>query len=113
MPDSAQPNETGRYDQLPGVTIDESSIPADLHALLPFARTWGIMGDAALEHAIRKASRDEIAQAVDAASPLIDSIHGFAYCSAGADASPVPDEVVLFQMFAWSLNRLRTASRFG
>ena len=69
------------------------------------------MGDEALERAVRAASRDEIARAVEAARPLRDLIHDFAYRSAGALATPVPDEVVLFQMFAWSLQRLEVESR--
>jgi hypothetical protein len=100
-----------RYDQLPDVQIDPSRIPPQLQPLLPFARAWGIMGDDALERAVREASRDEILRAVEAARPLRDLIRDFAYRSAGASATPVPDEVVLFQMFAWSLQRLEVESR--
>jgi hypothetical protein len=100
-------NETQRYDQLPNVKIDESRIPAPLRPLLPFARAWSISCDDALERAIRVAGHDEIARAVEAGIPMRDAIHDFAYRSAGASAIPVPDEVVLFQMFAASLERLR------
>ena len=98
--------EIGRYDKLPNVRIDESLVPAKLRELLPFARAWGILGDDALERAIRQASHDDIKRAVEASKPLKTAIHKFAYQSPGASATPVPDEVVLFQMFAWSLNRL-------
>jgi hypothetical protein len=101
-----QRHDAGRYDQLPDVRIDESRIPPPLRSLIPLARAWGIAGDEALERAIRAASRDEIAAVVAASRGMKDAIHGFAYRSPGANATPVPDEVVLFQMFAWSLNRL-------
>jgi hypothetical protein len=104
-------NEIGRYDQLPHVRLDESRIPAPLCPLLPFARPWGILGDDALERAVRVASCDGIVRAVEAARPFKDAIHDFAYRSIGPSATPVPDEVVLFQMFAWSLNRLEVESR--
>src|SRR5262245_40276327 len=106
MPKSKQRKEIRRYDKLPDVTIDESRVPAPLRDLLPFARAWGILGDDALDRAIRQASPAEITRAVEAARPLKSAIQKFAYRSAGASATPVPDEVVLFQMFAWSLNRL-------
>jgi len=106
MPKPRKRREIGRYTNLPGVLIDESRVPASLRPLLPIARDWGNLGDEALERAIGEASRETIAQAVEAALPMKDEIHDFAYRSAGAAATPVPDEVVLFQMFAWSLNRL-------
>ena len=104
-------SSTKRYDQFPDVQIDPLRIPPQLQPLLPLARAWGIMGDDALEHAVRAASRDEIVRVVEAAHPVRDLIHDFAHRSAGASATPVPDEVVLFQMFAWSLQRLEVESR--
>jgi hypothetical protein len=98
--------KTKRYDQLPGVTIEESRIPELLQPLIPYARAWGILGDDGLEWAIAHGSRNEMEEVVRVARPLKDAIHQYAYESAGASAIPVPDEVVLFQMFAWSLNRL-------
>jgi hypothetical protein len=100
-----------RYDQLPGVQIDPTRIPSPLQEILPVVRKWAIMGDGALEQAIRAANRDEIARAVQSTQSLKDAIHDFAYRSEGALATPIPDEVVLFQMFAWSLNRLEVECR--
>lgn len=100
-----------RYDQLPGVQIDPTRIPSPLQEILPVVRTWAIMGDEALERAIRAAGRDEIVRAVQAVQSLKDAIHDFAYRSGGASATPIPDEVVLFQLFAWSLNRLEVECR--
>ena|SRR5688572_27113193 len=95
-----------RYGELPGVKLDQSQIPASLCPLLPFAKRWAILSDDGLEQAISEEGYEEIVKAVEAARPLKSAIHEFAYRSAGASATPVPDEVVLFQMFAWSLNRL-------
>jgi len=103
--------QIGRYDKLPNVKIDESRVPSKLRDLLPFARQWGILGDDALERAIRQAGRDEIRRAVKAASGLRKEIHAFAYESPGASATPIPDEVVLFQMFACSLRWLEVEAK--
>jgi ParB-like chromosome segregation protein Spo0J len=111
MSESTHRTEIGRYDRLPNVRIDEARVPAPLRELLPFARAWGICGEDALERAIRRASREQMLQVVHAARPVKAVLHDFAYESAGASATPVPDEVVLFQMFAWSLQHLEVEVR--
>ena len=100
--------EIGRYDQLPGVQIDERRIPASLRPLLPYARAWGILGDGELERAISAATWGDVIEAVEAARPLKEEIFQYAHRSAGAAATTVPDEVVLFQMFEWCLLRLES-----
>lgn len=45
---------------------------------------------------------------MEIAWPLRAEIARFAYESQGAKTIPVPDEVVIFQMLGWSLNRLQT-----
>jgi hypothetical protein len=100
-----------RYVDVPGVKITLANIPVGLQPLLGLAKEWAIVGDDALEEAIRKAGKKRIRACVDAAWPLKDEMFQFAYESNGAKATPVPDEVVVFQMFAWSLNRLEVEVR--
>ena len=97
-----------RYADLPDVRISESSIPAALLPILGVAKEWAIVGDDALERAIRKAGKEKVSSAVEIAWPLRAEIARFAYESQGAKTIPVPDEVVMFQMLGWSLNRLQT-----
>jgi hypothetical protein len=105
----ASPSSTNRrYHELPDVEISETNVPEKLRPLIPFAMQWGIVGDEALERLVRKASPENIARTLAAAMPLKDAISDFAFYSAEAAAIPVPDEVVLFQIFHWSLCRLET-----
>ena len=96
-----------RYCDLPGVNIRISKIPADLRPVLKVAREWSIVGDNALERAIRKAGKRKICAVVELAWPLENEIFMFALKSKGAKAIPVPHEIVLFQIFSWNLRRLR------
>ena len=100
-----------RYIDLPGVQLNESDIPSPLLPLLEVAKEWAIVGDNALEKAIQKTEKQKIRTAVNLARPLKDNIEKFAFESNGASATPVPDEVVIFQMFAWSLKRLEVEVR--
>ena len=92
-------SSTNRYDQLPNARIDSSRIPAPLQPLLPFARAWGIMGDDALERAVRAVSRDEIARVVEAARPVRDLIFDFAHRSVGVVREEEPLATYLWSSF--------------
>jgi hypothetical protein len=100
-----------RYCDLPGVQITPKAIPAPLLPLLEMAKEWAIVGDDALERAVRKAGKEKIRSVVKLATPLKSEIDRFAHESAGAKATPVPDEVVVFQMFGWSLKLLEFEAR--
>jgi len=98
-----------RYWEAPGVEIKESCVPCKLRALLPLAQQWSMLGDDSLEEALRKCEPETVARTLRTAMPLKDTIAEFAFDSAGAAAIPVPDEVVLFQIFYWALCRLESA----
>ena len=105
----AEQDQMRSYGELPNVKIDESRIPAPLRKLVPLAKVWSISCDDALDRAVRATSRDEITRVVHAALPLRDAIYDFAFESVGASAIPVPDEVVLFQIFVRTFEVLRFA----
>jgi hypothetical protein len=100
-----------RYWDLPGVVIDEANVPSKLRVLLPFAQQWSMIGDDALEHALKKYDARMIAETLRTAVPLKDAVASYAFESPGAAAIPVPDEVVLYQMFYWALCRLETETQ--
>src|SRR3954464_14104128 len=102
-----------RYHELPEVEINEGNVPEKLRPLVPFARQWSIIGEEALERAIDQCARENIERTLAAAMPLKDAISDFAFYSPAAAAIPVPDEVVLFQIFHWSLCRLETDLRYS
>ena len=100
-----------RYCDLPGVNISLEAIPPALRPLLEDAKEWAIVGDNALERAVRKAGKDKIRAVVARSRPLLDKIDRFAHDSAGAKATPIPHEVVVFQIFGWSLKLLEVEAR--
>src|SRR2546427_173597 len=97
-----------RYAELPGVTLRLEKIPRPLVPLLEDAKKWAIVGETGIEKAILKTRLEEMEGILSAALPLRDQIRNFAFESEGASQTPVPDEVVLFQMFSCVLQRIES-----
>jgi hypothetical protein len=106
------PSATGkRYAELPDVRIRPEAIPRSLAPLLADAKQWAVVGEAGIERAIAKASLEEMAAVVARAEPLKAEAWQFAHESEGSRATPVPDEVVLFQIFLGVLRDLDSTVR--
>jgi hypothetical protein len=77
--------------------IDESKVPEKFRHLVPYAKFWSIGND---EQRCRLMARTSLARKkalVDAVRPLWDELS--AWCDrAHGFATPVPDEVVIFEM---------------
>src|SRR5260370_28824129 len=102
-------SSTGRrYAELPGVKIRTEKIPAALSQIIEDAKAWAIIGETGVEKAIRKIKLEEMEGLLSAALPLKEQIRIFALESEGASQTPVPDEVVLFQVFLWVLQRIES-----
>jgi hypothetical protein len=100
---------TGKlYAELPGVKIRKNLIPGLLHEILDDAKTWAIVGETGIEKAIKKATIEDMERVVSAARPIKDEIWRFAFESQGASQTPIPDEVVLFQIFVCVLGELES-----
>ncbi len=100
-----------RYAELPGATIRLKVIPRALLPLLDDAKKWAIVGETGVDGAIRKASIEEMEAVVARAEPLKEELWKFAHESAGSRATPIPDEVVLFQIFRCVLQDLDSTVR--
>lgn len=100
-----------RYAELPDVTIRLKAIPRALLPLLKDAKRWAIVGETGVERAMRKASIDEMESVVARAEPLKEEIWQFAHESVGSRQTPIPDEVVLFQIFICVLQDIDSVVR--
>ena len=74
-------------------------IPRPLVPLLEDVKKWAIVGETGVERAIRKASLEEMEAVVARAEPLKEKAWKFAHESDDSRQIPIPDEVVLFQIF--------------
>jgi len=88
-----------RYAELPDVTLRLEVIPRPLLPLLEDAKKWAIVGETGVERAIKKASLEEMEAVIARAETLEDEAWKFAHESDGSRQTPIPDEVVLFQIF--------------
>jgi len=88
-----------RYAELPGVTLRLEEIPRLLVPLLEDAKKWAIVGETGVERAISKASLEEMEAVIARAETLKEEAWKFAHESDGSPQTPIPDEVVLFQIF--------------
>ena len=100
-----------RYIDLPGVTLNETAVPPALTPILGVVAEWAYVGDAALERKVRVTANKDIRTVVESARSLREEIYRFAFESPGTKAVPVPDEVVVFQMFWTSLQTLEAEIR--
>jgi len=97
-PSSSSPVITSRYADAQDVAIDAESIPAALRHLVPHARVWAI-GDDVQRGAFAQTQSSEQKRAfVDAVRPHFAELQ--AWCATRRTETPVPDEVVLFDMMA-------------
>ena len=100
-----------RYAELPDVKIRVEALPRTLSPLLEDAKKWAIVGETGVDRAIRKASIEEMEAVVARAEPLKEELWKFTHESAGSRATPIPDEVVLFQVFTCVLQDLDSTVR--
>jgi hypothetical protein len=100
-----------RYVDLPGVALNEDRIPTSLRSILKYAREWALVGDSALDRQLSGTPKQKIRASVDAARPLFEQIYAFAFESPDAKAIPIPDEVVIFQMYWTSLQAMEAEIR--
>ncbi len=95
---SSSPVITSRYADAQGVAIDAENIPAALRHLVPHARVWAIGDDEQRGAFAKTQSREQKRAFVDAVRPHFAELE--AWCAARRTETPVPDEVVLFNMMA-------------
>ena len=100
-----------RYAELPGVRIRLDAMPRSLAPLVKDAKKWAIVGETGVERAIRKASVEEMDGVVARAEPLKQEVWKFAYESVGSRQTPIPHEVVLFQIFICVLQDIDSVVR--
>lgn len=96
-----------RYSELEDVLIDATRIPESFRSALGFISDWAIIGDNAVDKAIRGTPKQKLLECVDAIIPLEDQIHDFAFESPGAKLTPIPQEVVLCQIFLTAYANLK------
>jgi hypothetical protein len=106
-----QPATGKRYAELPGVTLRLEVIPPPLIPLLEDAKKWAIVGETGIERAISKASLEDMEALVARAKPLEEKAWKFAHESIGSRQIPIPDEVVLFQIFLGVLRTIDSTVR--
>ena len=97
-PSSSSPVITSRYADAQGVAIDAASIPTALRHLVPHARVWAIGDDEQRGAFAATQSSAQKRAFVDAVRPHFAELE--AWCAARRTETPVPDEVVLFDMMA-------------
>ena len=97
-PSSSCPVITSRYADAPGVAIDAERIPAALRHLVPYARVWAIGDDEERGAFAETQSSGQKCAFMDAVRPHFAELE--AWCAAQRTETPVPDEVVLFDMMA-------------
>jgi hypothetical protein len=88
-----------RYAALQSVMLRLGKIPPSLVPLLDCAKQWPIVGETGVEREIRNASLEEMEMVVARAEPLKEEAWKFAHESEESRQTPIPDEVVLFQIF--------------
>jgi hypothetical protein len=87
---------TSRYADYEGVRIDLGKLPGELHDVIPYAKKWAICDDverAAFIGQIPMKDAQEFYRTVTSKVELIE-----AYCDHHRKETPVPDEVVLFDL---------------
>ena len=103
-PGSAVPRDpeaseiTSRYAELDGVSLDPDRIPEKLRHLLGLARVWAIGDDVERQRFLESVSMEEKKAFVDAVDPLQEELA--AWSQERSSDTPVPDEVVLYDMMA-------------
>jgi hypothetical protein len=103
------PSATGkRYAELPGVKLRLDYIPRSLAPLVEDAKRWAIVGETGVERAIKKVSIEELESLIARAQPLKTEVWKFAHDSEGAHQTPIPDEVVLFQIYLCVLQNINS-----
>jgi len=85
-----------RYVDYEDVTIDLSEIPRELHCIVPYAEKWAICGDVERSEYKKRVSKEEVKEFHKAVSSRVESIES--YCNQRRNETPVPDEVVLFDL---------------
>jgi len=85
-----------RYVDYEDVTIDLSEIPRELHCIVPYAEKWAICGDVERSEYKKRVSKEEVKECHKAVSSRVESIES--YCNQRRNETPVPDEVVLFDL---------------
>ncbi len=100
-----------RYVEQPGVRIDATKVPAALRPLLPLALRYAVFGDSAGQALVEQISDADLSTLVARTRPVKRDIESFALDSPESRQTPVPDEAVVFQMFAWNLLHLEVEHR--
>ena len=96
---------------MPGVKLRPEYVPRLLGPLVEDARRWAIVGETGVERAIKKASIEELERVIARAQPLKKEVWKFAHDSEGAHQTPIPDEVVLFQIYLCVLQDIDSTVR--
>ena len=98
---------SSRYAELKGVAINPANVPEALRPLIPYAKEWAIGDDVERSGYMASVSFELKEDFVTMVWPHMDAIESF--CSKHRNETPVPDEVVLFDMMAKAAAEVRYA----
>ena len=83
-----------RYADLDGISLDAESIPQSFRHLLPDALEWSIGDDVERDRYMSQLTETQLQAFVNAVWPQMTNIGN--WCRNHRNATPVPDEVVVF-----------------
>ena len=94
-----------RYADIDGVVIDEELVPESFRHLMDDALEWSIGDDVERDAYMKRMNSGQLRRFVDAVSPHFSQITE--WCRERRSATPVPDEVVVFDQLTQAVAEAR------